>query len=154
RVTLYEYDASSEHLVRVTAPGNRVTTYSYDTGDILPQKHALLSVTYADGTHSFFTYDDHGRLTESSADGGAERVRYAYDSAGGVTVTDATDRTTFLAYGLGGQLEQVRDGAGRVVDLTNGMGMLMQLVGPSGEKYAYSYDANSNLTSLRDPLRQ
>ena len=29
---------------------------------------------------------------------------------------------------------------------------LTQIVGPGGEKYHYSYDANGNLTAIRDPL--
>src|SRR5262249_50402424 len=54
RVTTYGYDASGEHLKQVTQPGNRVTNYAYDTGEALPTKHALLSVTNPDGTHRFF----------------------------------------------------------------------------------------------------
>jgi uncharacterized protein RhaS with RHS repeats len=72
---------------------------------------------------------------------------------GDVTVTDATDRTTFLAYGLNGRFEQVRDGDGRIVDMTNcSCGHVTQIVGPGGEKYTYSYDASGNLTY--DPLLQ
>jgi RHS repeat-associated protein len=155
RVTTYEYDPSGEHLLRVTAPGNQVTGYTYDTGTALPKEHALTSVAYADGTHSFFAYDDRGRLAETSADDETGRIRYGYDSAGGVTVTDATDRVTYLAYGLNGRLEQVRDGEGRTVDLTNcSCGQVTQIVGPGGEKYAYTHDANGNLTAVVDPLRQ
>ncbi|HEV3078264.1 MAG TPA: RHS repeat domain-containing protein [Gemmataceae bacterium] len=74
---------------------------------------------------------------------------------GDVTVTDATDRTTFLAYGLNGRFEQVRDGDGRIVDMTNcSCGHVTQIVGPGGEKYTYSYDASGNLTGIRDLLRQ
>ncbi|HEX8203832.1 MAG TPA: DUF6531 domain-containing protein, partial [Isosphaeraceae bacterium] len=36
RVTSYEYDPSGEHLVRVTAPGNRVTRYDYTPAAALP----------------------------------------------------------------------------------------------------------------------
>jgi len=153
RITTYEYDASGEHLLRVIAPGNRITDYTYDTGNVLQRKHALTSVAYADGTHSFFAYDDRGRLIETSADGGAERVRYTFDAAGGVTVTDATDRNTFLAYGLNGRLELVRDGEGRTVDFVNcSCGHVTQITGPGGEKYGYSYDVRGNLIAITDPL--
>jgi RHS repeat-associated protein len=155
RVTTYEYDASGEHLIRVTQPGSRVTTYTYDTGTVLPREHALLSVTYPDGTHSSFTYDDNGRLTQTSGDNGGEAVSYAYDTAGGVTVTDATGRVTHLAFGLDGQLAQVRDGQGRLVNLGYGSQLqLSQLLGPAGEKYSYSFDTHGNLTGVRDPERQ
>src|SRR5262249_21842096 len=151
--TTYEYDASGEHLIRVTEPGNRVTTYSYDTGTNLPTEHALLSVAYPDGTHDFFAYDSQGRLSQIMGDGGAGKITFAYGTAGGVIVTDATGRQTVLSYGLGGQLAQVRDADGRIVNLGNNASLqLTQLLGPAGEKYAYSYDSHGNLTSVRDPL--
>ena len=50
RVTSYEYDATGEHLARVTAPGNRVTTYAYQTTGTAYRLHALLGVTYPDLT--------------------------------------------------------------------------------------------------------
>jgi YD repeat-containing protein len=94
-------------------------------------------------------------LSETSRDGGAERVRYAYDSAGGVTVTDNSDRVTRLAFGLGGQLAQVRDGEGNIVNLGYDRSFqLTGLTGPSGERYSYTYDTNGNLTNINDPLRQ
>jgi RHS repeat-associated protein len=154
-VTTYEYDASGEHLLRVIAPGNRVTDYAYDSGTNDARAHALLEVAYPDGTHDHFEYDDLGRLVSTSADGGAQQLNFSYDSAGGVTVTDATGRTTFLAYGLNGHLEQVRDGDGRIVDFVNcDCGHLQAPIGPSGERYDYSYDTRGNLTGIRDPLRQ
>ena len=72
------------------------------------------TVTYIIATGPGGGYDSYGRLSQTSNDGGAQAVTYTYDTAGGVTVTDATGRQTFLAFGLGGQLAQVRDSAGRV----------------------------------------
>ncbi|MFO0957423.1 MAG: RHS repeat-associated core domain-containing protein [Isosphaeraceae bacterium] len=154
-VTIYEYDASGEHLMRVTAPGDRITDYAYDTGTNPARRHALLEVAYPDGTHDHYDYDSLGRLAETSADDDAQRLTFAYDSTGGVTVTDATGRTTRLYYGLNGRLEQVRDGDGRIVDFVNcSCGHLRELLGPSGERYNYDYDDQGNLTGIRDPLRQ
>ncbi len=155
RVTTFEYDTSGQDLIRVTAPGNRITAYSYDHGHGAPREHALLTVAYPDGTHDFFAYDSRGRLTETAGDNAAQRVTYSYDGAGNVTVTDATAHQTFLGYGLGGHVAQVRDGAGRVVNLgIDSRFLLNQLVGPSGEKYGYSYDAQGNLIGVRDPNHQ
>jgi RHS repeat-associated protein len=155
RVTRYVYDASGEHLLQVTEPGNHVTAYSYDSGASLASEHALLSVSYPDGTHDYFTYDSQGRLSTTSQDGGAQLVGYTYDNAGRVTVTDATGRLTYLAFGLSGQLAQVRDGQGRLVNFAyNPAFQFAQLVGPSGENYRYSYDHNGNLTGIENPLRQ
>ncbi len=172
RVTTYEYDAARDHLVRVVAPGSRVTAYTYaprthrpfvvmnsrNSSDLIgdlpePTSHALLSVTHADGTHDYFAYDARGRLTETKKDGNTERVTFAYGTAGEVTVTDATNRPTKLFFGVGGQLAQVRDAAGRVV----GFGYDSQfqfsgLGGPGGEQYRYAYDSRGNLTGIRDAL--
>jgi RHS repeat-associated protein len=94
-----------------------------------------------------------GRLTETKRDGDAERVTFGYDSPGGVTVTDATSRVTRLNFGLGGQLAQVRDGAGRIVEFGyDGQFQFTSLTGPGGERYRYSYDNRGNLTGIRDAL--
>jgi RHS repeat-associated protein len=154
-ITTYAYDGSGEHLVQVTEPGGRVTSYTYDSGDGAPRDHALLSVAYPDGTHDYFAYDSLGRLVSTSGDNAEQLVTYAYDTTGGVTVTDATGVTTSISYGLNGQIAQVRDAEGRIVSLDyNSMTTPAQLVGPSGEKYSYTYDTHGNLVGVRDPLQQ
>ncbi|MBE7504277.1 MAG: hypothetical protein HS113_29105 [Verrucomicrobiales bacterium] len=156
RVTTYEYDGSGEHLVRVTAPGDRVTTYTYDAGDIPQRRHALTRVTHPDLTADTFAYDDQGRLVATSQNccPGTQMVTYTYDSAGTVTVTDATGRQTRLLYGLGGQLAQVQDGEGRIVNFAyDSVSRLTELLGPGGERYRYAYDALGNLSAIEDPLR-
>ncbi|MFN0129107.1 MAG: RHS repeat-associated core domain-containing protein [Verrucomicrobiales bacterium] len=157
RVTTYEYDGSGEHLIRVTAPGNRVTSYSYAMAGTLQQRHALTGIVHPDQTENSFGYDTNGRLvdTDGTCCGGAQKVTYAYDSAGTVTVTDATGRVTQLFYGLGGQLAQVRDGEGRIVNFSyDDASQLSQLLGPGGERYRYAYDGLGNLSGIEDPLRQ
>ena len=155
RITTYEYDASGEYLLTVTAPGNRVTTYAYETGGTPQQRHALLSVEHPDGMHEYFSYDEAGRLAETHLDGGAEPFTYTYDSAGTVTVEDATGRQTVLGFGPGGQVGQVRDGEGNVIRLGYDDGYeLRQITGGSGEAYAYTYDDRGNVTGVEDPLRR
>jgi RHS repeat-associated protein len=157
RITTYEYDGAGEHLIRVTAPGNRVSTYAYHTTGIPQRLHALTNVTHPDLTQDSFAYDTKGRLIQTSQNccGGAQQVTYAYDSAGTVTVTDASGRITQLLYGLGGQLAQVRDGEGRIVNFSyNDLAQLTQLLGPGGERYRYGYDGLGNLSATEDPLRQ
>ena len=157
RVTTYEYDAAAEHLIRVAAPGNRVTTYTYDSSGVPQRTHALVNIVHPDLTQDSFAYDAQGRLIQTSQNccGGAQQVTYAYDSAGTVTVTDATGRATQLLYGLGGQLAQVRDGEGRIVNFTyDDLAQLTQLLGPGGERYRYGYDGGGNLSGIEDPLRQ
>ena len=155
RTTTYQYDASGEHLIQVTAPGNRITSYAYNTNGESRVLHSLTSVAYADGSHDLFAYDARGRLKQTSRDGGAQKVTYTYDADGGVTVTDATSRSTHLAYGLGGQIAQVRDAQGRIVNFAFDKNLqCTQVVGPSGEKYKYTYDSQGNVTGVTDPMRQ
>lgn len=168
RVTTYEYDASGEYLLTVTAPGDRVTRYGYrqEGGAIgipgsppppftLPQKHALTAVEHPGGTHDFFQYDEFGRLIGVSGDGGAEAVAFAYDNQGNVEVSDATSRTTLLSFGLGGQIVRVRDGEGSIVRFGYGQdSQLSRLIGPSGEEFEYSFDVRGNLASIRDALNR
>ncbi|MGB2614010.1 MAG: RHS repeat-associated core domain-containing protein [Phycisphaerae bacterium] len=154
-VTTFEYDPSGEYLLTVTAPGDRVTTYTYETAGTPQKQHTLLSVEYPDGTHDHFTYDEQGRLIEAHGDAGAESVTYAYDSAGTVTVEDAAGRLTALSFGLGGQLAQARDGEGNTVSLAYDRDYeLTSLTGASGQEYGYTYDSSGNLVGIEDPLRR
>ncbi|MHC4404183.1 MAG: RHS repeat domain-containing protein, partial [Planctomycetota bacterium] len=156
-VTTFEYDdVSGQYLQTVTAPGDppRVTSYAYETMGTPQQTHALLSIEYPDAAHDYFHYDEHGRLDETHRDGGAESVTYDYDSAGTVTITDATDRQTVLYFGVGGQLVQARDGEGNVLNLGyDGNYQLAGLAGPSNQQYRYSYDSQGNVTGIEDPVR-
>jgi RHS repeat-associated protein len=153
RVTTYLYDASDQHLISVTAPGNRVTTYTYASGQFAAQAHTLTSVTDPGAVIENFGYDDRGRLASTSGSGGADTVQFVYDDVGTVTVLDATSRKATLAYGLGGDLLQVKDGLGDTTQFTYDKQMqLTQIVGPMGELYRYGYDAKGNLTGIDDPL--
>ena len=65
-------------------------------------------------------------------------MTFAYPTPDGVVVTDATGRKTTLRFGLGGQLIQVRDGAGRIVNFSyDSRFQLGGLQGPGGEPYHY-----------------
>lgn len=172
RITTYEYDAARQHLLRVAAPGNRVMQYAYaaetqkpfhvlnSKADLVtlgsysdPRSHALLSVTHVDGTHDYFSYDARGRLIETKKDGNTERITFNYVSEGGVKVVDATGRDTLLNFGLGGQLAQVRDSDGRIVEFGyDSRFQFSRLGGPGGEQYNYAYDATGNLTGIQDAL--
>jgi RHS repeat-associated protein len=156
RVTTYQYDASGQHLLTVTKPGSRTMTYAYDsTTSVLQRSHALTLAINPDNTTNTFAYDDHGRLTQTAKGCcGGSPITFVYDSNGTVTVVDATSRTNVISYGLGAQIAQVRDGAGRIVTFSyDGTNQLTQLLGPSGEQYRYSYGANGKLMAVQDPLR-
>ena len=102
RVTTCEYDSSGEHLTRVTAPGERVTSYAYLSDGSAQQRHALITVTRPDLTQDSFLYDTQGRLTQTSSGGDAQKVTYSCDSVGLVTVTDGHRKAYISALGTGG----------------------------------------------------
>jgi RHS repeat-associated protein len=153
RVTTFAYDASGTYLLSVTAPGLRVTTYTYQTTGGAPALHSLLSVCYPDGKHTYFGYDAYGRVSETSADGGAERVTYSYPSLGTVVAVDAAGVTATVRNGSSCQPARV-ELPGSVVRLQYGDNdELAQLTGPEGQLSRFSYDASGNLTGVVDPTR-
>src|SRR5664280_1767458 len=54
------------------------TSYSYDTGSNPTTAHALLSVTHADDSHDYYSYDAQGRLANVHRDGGAADTTFSY----------------------------------------------------------------------------
>jgi YD repeat-containing protein len=81
RVTHYNYDSANQHLLSVTAFDGRTTSYAYDGSSNPFTQNALLSVSYPDGTHTYFNYDPQGRLDGTERDGGAEPLTFTIISA-------------------------------------------------------------------------
>src|SRR5207247_2317970 len=90
-----------------------ITHYTYYTGVGAAREHALKTIEPPGGRVVTFGYDDHGRLASRVLNDGTERVDYTYDSAGGVTVTDAVGQGE-LFFDDRGLLVQVRDPLGNV----------------------------------------
>lgn len=152
QTAIYTYDAANEHLLSVTTPQG-TTAYSYVTGQSAASEHALASMTYPDGTHTYFTYDERGRLAGQSRDGGAEPVTFSYDPVAGVNVTDATGAVTRLLFDPSGNVGIFADALGNDTrlqyDATNN---LTQIIQANGAQYSYKYDTNGNLLRSIDPL--
>ncbi|HBL13233.1 MAG TPA: hypothetical protein DD379_17910, partial [Cyanobacteria bacterium UBA11162] len=147
RTTTYNYDASGEHLLSVSDAAGTVS-YTYKNGT-----NAVSSITFPDNTHLFFEYDNQGRLIRQSGDGGAEAITYSYDSAGGVTVTDATGAATKLLLNELGLVGQSQDALGRVTQFRyDDNGNLIRVVAPDSSLAAFTYDNRGNLLGSVDPL--
>jgi RHS repeat-associated protein len=153
RVTTFSYDASGTYLLSVTAPGNRVSTYTYQTTGGAPVLHSLLSVGYPDGRHSCFGYDPYGRVSDTYVDGGEEHVTYAYPSLGVVTAMDAAGVTTTIRAGSDTQPNRIEVPGSAVRVQNDASGDPTQVIGPEGQLSRFSYDARGNLTGLVDPSR-
>ncbi len=155
QVTEYHYDSTGELLTEVVAPGNTITRYDYAKAPGQSSDHALTGITSPDGTHQLYAYDALGRLAEQSRDGGAERLKFAYDALGNVSVTDATGKVTALQLGDRGQPLAVRNALGQVVSFQYDANFnLTRLTGPDGGVSTLDYDAQGNATRLINPLGQ
>ena len=152
RTTTYTYDAAGENLLSVTNSAG-TTKYTYIDGTNIEQEHALQSITYPDGTHSYFSYDALGRLSQESGDNGAGQLTYTYFSPGGYTVTDANGAITKILYDVNGNPAQITDPLGNVSELqydSNGQLTMTSLLG--GPSESFSYDEEGNIDEVVDPL--
>jgi RHS repeat-associated protein len=169
--TTYAYD-DADRLTSVTDPNNNVTQYAYDT------ENNLLSIEDANNHTTSFTYDAFGRVMEttfpstyyeqygydaannltSKTDRKGQTINYVYDDLYRLTQKTYPDSSTVeYVYDLVGKLQQVTDPTGTYGFAYDNMG---RLVG-STTKYtflpsttysnSYSYDADSNRTSMTDP---
>ena len=151
RQTLYHYDSSGEHLTSVEEAGGRTTTYEYHPADGSSSAHALSTLTYPGGTHRYFTYDRLGRLSSESRDGGAERLTYAYDAQGTVTVTNATGGTLTLSLGHRGQSLDLQTSTGEQLSFSyDETGNPTHISNANGEGAALAYDGQGNPLGVRD----
>jgi RHS repeat-associated protein len=155
RVTEYSYDATGEHLLTVTAPGNRVTTYTYNSPGGQPTDHALLSITYPDGTHQYYAYEGLGRLSEEQLDGSAEWISYTYDTFSRIHVTDVSGETTIISPDEHGRPARMRDALGRDLGQEYSPEFnLSRLTDPTGQPYKFDYDHLGNVIGTENPLGQ
>ena len=155
----YAYDAAG-HLLSVTAPGNLVTGYAYDTGSNAETANALLSITNPDGSQQNYAYDPAtGRLTGDSQSGGTLTAQgsfsYSYPGEGEVIATDQANNQTIVWFNDFGQPGRVQDFGGAVSTfLYDANGNLVQYTNAAGNSYQYAYDVNNNLTQVVNPLGQ
>lgn len=141
----YRYDANG-NLVRITGPGDSLTTYAYD------ELNRPIQITEAAGTaderSTGFLYFDYGKqivvvdplgaLTQFDYDAAGRLIRvdapltsYSYDSAGRLTRrTDANGATNTFAYDVFNHLTRI--------DLADGSNLL------------YTYDVLGNRISMTD----
>jgi RHS repeat-associated protein len=151
-VTAYSYDASGTLLTSV-AGSDGTTEYAYESGHGEAREHALLSITYPGGYHSYFQYDDYGRLVIQQRDNGAEAVSYSYDSVGGVSLMDALGATTTLLYNDFGTAGQIYNPLGDAIQMSlDDKGNLVSITDPTDRSYEYAYNDLGKMVRAVDPL--
>ncbi len=150
-VTTYGYD-SNEQLISVSNASGTYR-YLYINGQGAALEHDLAVIAYPDGTHTIFSYDSKGRLTEQSGDNGTNAVTYAYLSPGGYTATSATGAATTFLYDVNGLVAVVKDPLGNVSQVTyNADGQPVFTSYPGGSAVSTTYDSKGNITTQTDPL--
>jgi RHS repeat-associated protein len=148
----YTYDVTGQHLLSYTDEFGK-TTYTYVSGQGAAAQNALASITYADNSHEYFSYDAEGRLIDDHQDNNQEDTKISYVAAGGYTTTDADGNKTTVLTDDSGQVCETIDPLGNVIHYTYDLsGNLAAVNGPQGSNYVYAYDSKGNLTSATDPL--
>ncbi len=151
RAVAYSY--SGTYLQSVTTDDGKVTSYTYETAGSPAQRYALTSITRGGNTRHF-SFDTLGRLSGSWFGSGEQSVAFGYDSAGGVTVTDAQG-TTSLFYDHRGLLSKTIDPLGNITSSEFDDDLhLSRLVLPTGESQSYTWCSCGSPTSITDELGQ
>jgi len=86
-------------------------------------------------------------------DGDAERITFTYDSAGGITATDAFGNAAEFYYDYRNLLLKFVNPLDNALHLAfDDEWNLVQITGPGGLSYSGAYDDQGNLTRITDPL--
>jgi RHS repeat-associated protein/uncharacterized repeat protein (TIGR01451 family) len=151
RITTYSYDTSGEHLLTVAGPFG-TTQYTYETGTSAARLHALTSVTRPDGAHTFYSYDDEGRLIHTESDGGARALTFSYDDEAQITVSDATGAGVTFTLDAVGHAARIRSPNNELTQVQfdqNQQPVRSQL--PGGLTLTGQFNAQGFLSQQTDP---
>ena len=113
----YGYDPTGQFLTSYT-DAYGTTSYTYVTGESAAQNYALATITNADGTETFFSYDADGRLIDEHENGGAEDETISYLNPGGYIMTDGDGNQTTIYFDLYGAAAVTIDPLGNVTRIT------------------------------------
>lgn len=144
RTASFSYDANGQ-LEGVTRPEG-TSSFAYDStnGD-------LTQATAPGGITAEFTYDALGRLETARYGGGLQSEDFAYDDAGGLTITDGAGRITTLDLLPGAIAGGVTDGAGNRSELVfDEDGTLTGLRAPDGTLTGLAFDQQGRITTITD----
>ncbi|CAB1059485.1 diguanylate cyclase/phosphodiesterase (GGDEF & EAL domains) with PAS/PAC sensor(s), partial [Olavius sp. associated proteobacterium Delta 1] len=153
-ITWFEYDRNNR-LVKEIRPEGQQTAYDYDDAGNLIEK------TDAKNQKTEYDYDDAGRLVQisyfaaSDHDNPVKTVTFSYDRAGNLTGYD--DGTTSAAYTYDDLYRKLSETVNYgTFEQTSSYtyyknGLKKTFTGPDGVGYAYTYDANNQLTGVNIP---
>lgn len=139
------YAYSGGCLTSVTAYNGLATTYQYHENDNTPLACALSKVIYPDGTTREYAYDDEGRLSTSSANGGKLITRIERGTLGSYTVVSPNGGKTQVTVGANGETLKMVNALGDTVKQMYTPDTLLEAtIAPSGKrsKIAYNNDGS------------
>jgi RHS repeat-associated protein len=155
--TVFSYDTSGQHLVSATYSGGSTISYTYTDLQTVSTNvglsNTLASITFPNGSHRYFNYDNQGRLAGTSLDNDTESQTYSYDTVGSIMVTDAFTNTATMYLNQNGIPVRVQN------PLINSTYVAVDpnfnitaITDPSGRSTTYDYDGFGNVTQLTDTL--
>ena len=98
-----------------------------------------------------FSYDAFGRLANADYGAGAQTETFAYDDAGGLTITDGAGRTTELDLLPGSVVGRITDGAGSASEIIyDENGNISGVRAPDGTETSFVFDDQGRLTQITD----
>lgn len=139
------YAYSGDCLASVTAYNGLATAYQYHENDNTTLAHALSKIVYPDGTTREFTYDENGRLSTSSANGGKLMTRIERGALGSYTVVSPNGGKTQVTVGANGETLKTVNALGDTVKQVYTPDTLLEAtIAPSGKrsKIAYNNDGS------------
>ncbi|MFN8534452.1 MAG: FG-GAP-like repeat-containing protein [Dehalococcoidia bacterium] len=151
RVTTFTYDASGDHLTEASGPVG-TSRYRYVSGMGAAREHALADATGPDGVTTAFEYDARGRLVRATTSG-QQPLTFAYDSASGISTTDAAGGRTTVFLNDDAQPGLQIDALGRTTRIGfDAFGRISRVGFPNGATTTAQYDARGFLSQLVDGL--
>ena len=171
KTTSFTYDSHGNR-TSITDALTHLTAFVFDT------KNNLLSLTDANGNATHYTYDAHGNLT-TVLDAAGGTTQFTYDSRGNkvtftnangkitsytynpanrlLNATDPLGKTEAWTYDAGGRMLTHTEAAGNVRSLTydalsrvTSVSYVQGALAQEASPVTYTYDANSNRTSMTD----
>ncbi|PYI81060.1 MAG: hypothetical protein DME26_20505, partial [Verrucomicrobia bacterium] len=155
RTNTYTYDAANQHLTFFRNHRGQTIEYAYSSGAGLAIEHALMSMNYAGGSHDYFGYDSAGRLASVYRDGNTERTEFSYDTAGMITITDATGAQNRMFFDhTGATVRRDQRTIGSVLYTFDDLHRVTGVTDASGRLASYTYTGSDRITGGTDPNGQ